>query len=125
MSTTSSALPPMINIEVEEGTDYSLIIDYTDSSTSLPVDLTGYTASLLVDDMMGVPDSFHTFTTEGGDLTIDAADGVINISIAKTVTDGLGFFRGFYNLYIVSPTPDFTKTKLCKGFLTVSPSVRS
>ena len=114
----------LIHIEIEENTDYNLKINYTEPSTGLPVDLTGYEAELYVDASMGDSGSLMTLTTAvDGGITLTGVNGEVTVTIAAYVTNGLGMFRGFYSLYLIGPTPDFIRSKISKGFFTVSPSV--
>lgn len=114
----------LIHIEIEENTDYNLKINYTEPSTGLPVDLTGYEAELYVDASMGDSGSLMTLTTAvDGGITLTGVNGEVTVTIAAYVTNGLGMFRGFYSLYLISPSPDFIRSKISKGFFTVSPSV--
>lgn len=119
----STQLTPNINIEVEEGTDYFLQITYNDPSTGLPVDITNYSAELFVDVLMGDAGSKLTLSTVGGQIVLTGAGGIINLAIPGSSTIGFGQFMGPYNLYLISPTPDFVRTKLSKGFFTVIQSV--
>ena len=123
MSTAQAASTALINLEIEENTDYNLRINYTEPSTGLPVDLTNYEAELYVDEGMGDSGAVFTLTTGvNGGITLSGSGGQIVITIASGATSGLGMFKGFYSLFLVGPAPDFVRTKISKGFFTVSPS---
>lgn len=111
----------LVNMELEEGVDYSIRFTYTDPSTSLPIDITSYTAEMFVDTNMGEGGALLTFTSAGGQIAITGASGVVTVNIPGSSSSGLGLYNGFYNLYIISP--GLVRTKLSKGFFNVSPSV--
>ncbi len=120
---TSGPSTALIHIEIEENTDYNLRINYTEPSTGLPVDLTGYQAELFVDENMGDAGAVFLFNTGvNGGITLSGSGGEITVTISSAVTNGLGMFRGTYSLYLVSPNPDLIRTKISKGFFTVSSS---
>lgn len=110
-----------LNLEIEEGTDYNLQITYTEPSTGLPIDLTGYTAAIYVDRNISDTGTLVTLSTTNGLISITSVDGVITVTIPGSTTMGFGQFIGFYNLYITSPTNELIK--LAKGFFTVMAGV--
>lgn len=123
MSTTTAPTTALVNIEIEEGTDYNLKINYTDPSTGLPIDLTGYSAEMFVDADIGDSGALRSFSTGNSSITLSGVDGIITLTISASSTNGLGLFKGFYNLYLVKIAPPNERTKISKGFFIVSPSV--
>lgn len=114
---------PLINIELEEGTDYNLQITYTNPSTGLPVDITDYTADLIIDRSMEESGSVIYLSSGTGQIVITGTAGILSITIPQESTEGFGQFLGFYNLYITTIV-EGVRTKISKGFFTVSPSVK-
>lgn len=115
-------ITPLINIEVEEDTDFNLELDYVDPSTGLPIDITSYSAELYIERAMGDNGSIITLLSSAGQIVIGGTSGVVSFTIPASATKGMGQFLGFYNLFLINPTGT-VRTKLTKGFFTVSQSV--
>lgn len=114
---------PLINIEVEENTDYNLQITYVDPSTNLPIDITNYTAEIVVERNIGDIGEIALFSTDNGDIVLTGAGGLLTITIPAVTTLGMGQSIGFYNLFITSSLGLGARTKICKGFFTTTASV--
>jgi len=115
----SQSLTQLYNIEIEEGTDYDLQITYTEPSTGLPVDLTNYTAEIIVElkHFITANGFYLKFDTTGGEIAALDATGVINVNIPASATLNQGMFQGQYNLYVISPLSK--RTKVAKGLFTI------
>lgn len=111
----------LINLEIEEGTDFNYQFQYINPSTELPINITNYTATLEVVDYMGNTVNKFTFTTASGKLLITGTSGIVTLSLVEADTLGTGQFKGHYNLFLTSPAT--VKEKIAKGFFTIIQSV--
>lgn len=66
------------------------------------VDLTGYTARMLIKDKVGGI-TLHTLTTALGNITIDTVLKLISITITAAETEAFDWKKGVYDLEMVSP----------------------
>lgn len=116
----------VFHIEIQEGSDYDTTFYYVDPVTLLPEDLTGYTALLQVKtnyDGYSYPSvklSFDNSSSDSG-LTLGTSAGTIALHIPGSVTTGLLWSQGVYDLvlYDTSNNP----TQFIKGFFTIVPGV--
>lgn len=110
----------VINIEIEEKTDYVLPITYRDDTTNLPIDLTNHTAILQVRNAFGGGSVLLDLNETSG-LTLGGITGNIDINFTPSQTDmslqPVGWDRGVYDLVVT--TPFGKKVKLLKGFVTI------
>lgn len=67
-----------------------------------PVDLTGYTARLVMKDKLGGT-VLRSLTTENGGITIVPATSTIRLNISATDTTSIAWTSGVYELELVSP----------------------
>lgn len=105
----------VVNIELDPGADTHIQFDWTDPSTNLPIDLTGYTAHMQVRLTQYDPIVKLDFTTTNGKITLGGAAGTIIISFSKADTDDGDWFRATYDLYIVNAGGDGTSTAVARG----------
>lgn len=105
------ALSNTYNLEVKQGDDFT--VQFTiQTSVPEPLDLTGYTARLMVRKSYGTASVLITATTENGGLVIDtpATDGVIFWNVTSASTAAIRFVGDnetldcVYDLEIVSST---------------------
>lgn len=73
----------IVNLEIEEGLPYTLSLTYTDETTNLPVNLTGYTAELIASKAFGSKETYLHLTTESGDITLGGSTGRIDVTISE------------------------------------------
>lgn len=110
----------VINLEINEGTDYSMSVTYRDELTNLPVNITGYDATLDIKQAFG--NSTYLFElTPGNGLTLGGSLGTIDITISSEVTNMTNqpspWERGAYSLVLTDLLGK--KILLLKGFLTI------
>ena len=103
------------NIVIEQGFDFDTMFELEDSTTSEPLDLTGYQITAQMRKV-------YTSTTAVSFATtiIDAALGEVKISLASTQTSSLKEGRYVYDVKLVSPpNPDSAITKAIEGSVLV------
>lgn len=84
------------------------------------VDLTGYTARMLIRDRIG-GNILHTMTTELGNIAIDNANKFITLTFTDTETELFSWKKGVYDLEMVSPAG--IVTSILEGEVYVSKEV--
>jgi hypothetical protein len=114
------------NLCIYQGTTYNRVFLWTvgqccgtgtAGAQSMPVDLTGYTASMQFRMFPGAPLLYDA----SADLTLGGPLGTIALSIDAIDTDGFTWFQGSYDLFLTSPTN--TVTALLKGQVTICPAI--
>jgi hypothetical protein len=112
------------HFEVVEGCDFSQTFLYTDPVTTLPIDLTNYTADMkLKQGMNGTYDGFNNpsivmeLSTSIGGITLGGTAGTVTITIAANQTQNLTWNRAVYNLTLIGSTG--TRTPFLGGFFTI------
>ena len=108
----------LVNLEVEQGTDFTFSFKFEDPSTNLPVDLTGYSAWMGVVEDAGDNPATLQFSSGNGTLVVGTTDGTVTLIMSKDTTAGLGQFMGSYSLLITAPITNII-TKIAKGFFVV------
>lgn len=103
------------NLYIDQGTDYSVTVDVTDSSGDI-LNLTGYTASSQIRKTYGSSTVSATFST-----SIAEAAGQVTLSLTDTQTTGLSAGRYVYDLNITSGGG--TTTRVVEGQAIVTPGV--
>jgi len=103
------------NLYIDQGTDYSVTIDVTDSSGDI-LDLTGYTASAQIRKTYSSSSVSATFSTSIAELA-----GQVTLSLTDTQTTGLSAGRYVYDLNITSGAG--TTTRVVEGQAIITPGV--
>lgn len=93
---------------INKGETFSRKLTYKDSTGAL-VNLTGYTATLVIKDVITL--------TEASGISLGGTAGTIDISIAAATTDSFGFTTAPYTLELKSGT---TEKQLLKGTAVLS-----
>ena len=104
------------NIIVDQGTDFSTSITVTDDAGAV-VDLTGYTGSGQIRKHY---DS-STSTTFALVFGSPRSDGVVTLTLGRTVTANLESGRYVYDVELTSAAN--TRSRLIEGMVTVTPEV--
>lgn len=112
------------HFEITEGTDFTQSFLYADSSTGLPIDLSGFTADMkLKENMNGTYDGYangafvlELSTTLTG-ITLGGTSGLVTISFTADQTTGLVWNRAVYNLVLT--TPQGKRIPFMNGFVTI------
>ena len=103
------------NLVLDQGTDFSAIIDLTDSDDQ-PYNLTGYTVASQMRKNYASSSAAATFT-----CTNNGALGQINLTLPKSQTSDIEPGRYMYDVEITS-TGGGT-TRVVEGIVTVSPGI--
>ena len=103
------------NLYIDQGTDYTITVDVTDSAGDI-LDLTDYTATAQIRKTYTSSSLSATFTT-----SIAAAAGQVTISLTDTQTSALEAGRYVYDLNIESAGG--VKTRVIEGQAVVTPGV--
>jgi len=102
------------NLIIDQGTDYSTSINLTDADGNV-INLSGYTANSQIRKTYSSSNSV-AFTT-----SLDAANGVITLSLTDSQTANLVAGRYVYDV-IVNATNSVT-SRILEGIVTVTPRV--
>lgn len=86
-----------------------------------PVDLTSFTARMMIRGSIDDTDPLVTLTTENGGITLGSADGTITLLITATATAALTFDTAVYDLELVDGSG--VVTRLLSGNVTLSKEV--
>lgn len=112
------------HIELIEGSDYSESFVYQDPVTTLPVDLTGWSADLKVRiamngtyDGYSTPDYVIELGTSTGEIVLGDTTGSVTINISADKTTGLNWNRAVYTLMLTDTGGK--KHPLFEGFFTI------
>lgn len=115
------------HITVDEGSDYAVSFLYADPCTHLPVDLTGFSATMQVRptysgyDVTNPVLSFVSDSTSAAyRLALGGTAGTITLTVQSLDTVNLTWDYGVYDIFLKSPTGSYQK--FVKGFFTVIPS---
>lgn len=103
------------NLVLDQGTDFSAIIDLTDSDDN-PYDLTGYTVASQMRKNYASSSASATFV-----CSHNTTQGQINLSLSKTLTNDIEPGRYMYDVEITS-TGGVT-TRVVEGIVTVTPGI--
>ena len=108
------------NITIEQGATYRLSAVWKDAGGT-PINLTGYTARMMVRRKYSDPAPLLTFTTENGAIVLGGALGTVEVTGLATLTDDLPVKPCVWDIELISPT-GFVK-RLLEGSATVTPEV--
>lgn len=120
------AIKQIYHIEVDEGSDTSTRFFYSNGSTGLPVDLTGYRAEMQVKqnyDGAHSPIVLLTYTSDIGGGIVLGTQGTVDLFISYVDTTNTLWDKAIYDLYLYPPVG--ARNKFVKGFFTIIKSVTS
>ena len=104
------------NLYIDQGTDYSITVDCTDSAGEV-LDLTGYTAAAQMRKTYSSSTVSATFAT-----AINASAGQVTLTLTDTQTNALDSGRYVYDLNITK-TSDSSITRVVEGQAILTPGV--
>ena len=108
----------LYTLTIEQGATLSLVLTYKDSAGNL-VNLTGYTARMMLRSSFTAASNILSLTTENSRIALGGAAGTITLTISATDTAALSAPQsGVYDLELVSGS---TVTRLIQGTFTVTP----
>lgn len=108
------------NTVIDQGADWYINFTYQDSS-SIAINLTGYTAALQLRSLPA--DSTTALSlTSGSGITITGATGLIAVHATAAQTGAIDTGRYYYDLEITAPST-LIITRIIQGQITVSAQV--
>lgn len=113
--------PQIINIVLEQGTNWIEGLIWENKSTNLPNDLTGYTARLQVREKYDDPLPFLEMTTANNGIILGNNQGTIDIVFIPATTSGLTILKGYYELMVYAPGGQIIP--LAKGTILIRPAL--
>lgn len=108
------------NFVIEQGATFKQRIVWKDSS-SVPVNLTGYSARMQARRSKTATEVLVELTTANGRIALGGAAGTIDLTIPADVTDTFTWTRGLFDLELVKPNGEVVR--LLRGEFTVSSGV--
>lgn len=105
------------NLTIEQGVTLSRLMTWRDSNNAL-VNLTGYTARAKVKASYASSTALLTLTTENGGISLGGVAGTITLSATAATTASLDFFKGVWDLELISSGG--LVTRLLQGTCTLS-----
>jgi len=111
----------VVNIELDAGTNTNIELDWTDPSTNLPIDLTGYTSHMQIRSVQYDPVILLDLTTENGKIVLGGTAGTITIKFSPTDTNTGQWFKGTYDLYITDTGGSGNETAVARGTVLILP----
>ena len=87
------------NIVIEQGFDFETTFELEDSTTNLPLNLSGYA----INSQIRKTYSSSAFTVLHTNIVGDSTDGTIAISLASTITKEIKPGRYVYDVKLTSP----------------------
>lgn len=119
-------MTPVYNFVIEENCDFTKAFLYTDPITNLPVNLTGYTASLTLrqnyEGTYSVPADFtftSTLTTAGSGIVLNTQTSLVTVTIKWVDISTVTFDMAKFNLLLTDSTG--VTTEFLKGLVTFLP----
>ena len=106
----------LANLFIDQGTDYTITIDTTDSAGEI-LDLTGYTAASQIRKTYSSSNATQTFAT-----SINASAGQVTLSLTDTQTNAMEAGRYVYDVEITK-TSTSEITRIVEGQVEVRPGV--
>ena len=103
------------NLYIDQGTDFSITVDVTDSAGAVQ-DLTGYSASAQIRKTYSSSSVSATFAT-----SISEAAGQVTITLTDTQTNSIDSGRYVYDLIVTSGSG--TITRVIEGQAIITPNV--
>jgi len=115
-----SSLAGTYAITLDKGASYDQVFVWKDSNSD-PVDLTGYSASMVIRRDTTNNPILTTLSTESGQITLGGTAGTITVEMSASATDDLPAGRHSYVLELTSESGYVTR--LLKGRVVVVPEV--
>ena len=108
------------DFEVDQGTAFDMIVAYKQEDGSA-VDITGYTAKMIVRDYIG--GTALLTLTNGSGLTIGNAEGFVQVVMTATQTAAFTFNKAVYDLEVYPAGAAADAVKLLRGTITLNKEV--
>jgi hypothetical protein len=112
--------PVTYNIVIYQGATFSQSFIWKDSNQT-PINLTGYTARMMVRTTVSAAAPFITLTTENGGIALGGSAGTVALSMSAAATAAITELFGVYDLELVAPGG--AVTRFLQGIVTLSREV--
>ena len=110
------------NDTLDAGADYSMVVSvFTDETNTTLLNLTGYTARMMLKTGYNAATPAISLTSPSGGLVIDGPNGTMTVTMTSAQTTLLTDPSYVYDLEIVSPGGQVTR--VLQGTFMVSPEV--
>lgn len=107
----------IVNLVIEQGTDFSHIVGLTNSDGSV-FNLTGYDARMQIRSTVTTATTLYELTVSNGRIELNAIAGQLRLNIPSAVTAAMTWRSGVYDLEIISGTS--IVTRIMQGNATLS-----
>lgn len=116
-----------LNIAFEQGTSFDLVYTWTGPDNVTPVNVTGYTAKMIVVSDYVNKTPLVLFNSAGGgtsntSVTLGGAAGTVEVQATDAATAAMTWITGVYALIVQSPGG--LDTKLLRGQCVVNPGLK-
>jgi hypothetical protein len=118
--TYASIQPGVYDLTIFQGDDQGNLFVWTDNAGT-PINITGYTAAMMVRAQDYTTPPLLTLTTENGGIVLGTTDGTINLVMSNSQTSALDFVTGVWDIYLISPAAK--RTRLLMGACILSRDV--
>lgn len=108
------------DIDIEQGEDVAMLLPKPVLPGN-PTDLTGYTARMQLRASLSSEDVLLDLTTANGGLVTQAQSCDLWLVVRRTLTEGVTWRRGSYDIEMIDPTGRVTRTHF--GRLNLSPEI--
>lgn len=93
-----------LDIEIEQGPYFSVVLTWKNKATGVPNNLTGYTARMHIRESRSSKTALHVMTTENGGIVLGGVAGTIELIIPDATTEKFVWESAFYDLEMVDGT---------------------
>jgi hypothetical protein len=107
-----------LDITIEQGATFRKTLTWQDSAGA-PIDLTGFTARMMIRQQLKDAAPLITLTTENGGITLGGVAGTIALYISDTDTEAMTIQKGVYDLELEAGGSGDV-TRLVEGKVTMS-----
>lgn len=107
----------IVNLVIEQGTDFSHIVGLTNSDGSV-FNLTGYDARMQIRSTVSAATILYELTVGNGRIELSALAGQLRLNIPSAVTAAMTWRSGVYDLEIISGAG--VVTRVMQGNATLS-----
>lgn len=106
-----------VNLLIQQGSDFSHTVSLQNDDGT-PLVLTGYSAKMQIRPELGSATMLLELSTGNGRIVLNALAGQLTLSLTNTITSGLTFRSGVYDLEITSGSGFVTR--IMQGNVTTS-----
>lgn len=117
-----SCVTGRIDLCIPKGTTYDHRFYYwDDEECTIPVNLTGATAEMMIRQDYSSTTAEWSGSTAGGGITINGGEGYVDVQIDSVTTTAFTFETGVYDLELTMPSGDVIR--MVEGTVTITEEV--